>query len=88
MIEQQQLSPGAVLREDTEIDAVVAQCRTEGKAGPGLRDDGRRRRWRCGYGIGHGLAFQISAAYSAMVRSLENLPELAMFKMTLCVQSS
>src|SRR5882672_7701452 len=32
------------------------------------------------YGTGHGLASQISAAYSAMVRSLENLPEPAMFR--------
>src|SRR5882672_8077367 len=35
------------------------------------------------YGTGHGFTPQISAAYSAMVRSLENLPELAMFRMAL-----
>src|SRR5882757_9759783 len=32
-------------------------------------------------GTGHGFTPQISAAYSAMVRSLENFPELAMFRM-------
>ncbi len=32
---------------------------------------------------GHGSARQISFAYSAMVRSLENLPEAAMFKMVM-----
>jgi hypothetical protein len=30
-------------------------------------------------GIGHGCTSHISAAYSAMVRSLENFPELATF---------
>src|SRR5271157_3191295 len=35
-------------------------------------------------GIGHGFTFQISAAYSAMVRSLENFPEPATFRMALC----
>src|SRR3989442_8011196 len=30
---------------------------------------------------GHGLTCQMSAAYSAMVRSLENFPELATFRM-------
>ena len=35
------------------------------------------------YGTGHGLASQISAAYSAMVRSLENLPEAATFRIAL-----
>ena len=29
------------------------------------------------YGTGHGSTFQMSAAYSAIVRSLENLPEQA-----------
>src|SRR5215470_4317591 len=40
------------------------------------------------YGTGQGLACQISVAYSAMVRSLENLPELAKFAITLPVQPS
>ena len=40
------------------------------------------------YGTGHGFAFQISAAYSAMVRSLENFPELATFKIALRAQAS
>ena len=35
------------------------------------------------YGTGHGLAFQISAAYCAIVRSLENFPEPAMFRIPL-----
>ena len=39
------------------------------------------------YGTGQGFASQISAAYSAMVRSLENFPELAMFRMALRVHS-
>src|SRR5271169_3108885 len=34
-------------------------------------------------GIGHGFTFQISVAYSAIVRSLENFPEPATFKMAL-----
>ena len=37
---------------------------------------------------GHGLTRQMSAAYSAMVRSLENLPELATFRMALRAQPS
>src|SRR5678815_5643658 len=32
---------------------------------------------------GHAFAFQMSAAYSAIVRSLENFPELATFKIAL-----
>jgi hypothetical protein len=40
------------------------------------------------YGTGHGLTSQISAAYSAMVRSLENLPEPATFRIALRVHPS
>src|SRR4029077_396648 len=40
------------------------------------------------YGTGHGFTFQISSAYSEMVRSVENLPELATFKMAFRVQPS
>src|SRR5215467_10073846 len=36
----------------------------------------------------HGLACQMSAAYSAIVRSLENFPELATFRMALRAQAS
>jgi hypothetical protein len=52
----------------------------------------RRRADRCGnghargssfYGTGQGCAFQISAAYWAIVRSLENFPELATFRIAL-----
>src|ERR1017187_1801384 len=39
-------------------------------------------------GMGHGCRFQISRAYSAMVRSLENRPEPATFRMALRAQSS
>ena len=38
------------------------------------------------YGTGQGFACQISAAYSAIVRSLENLPELATFRIALRAQ--
>src|SRR6266446_5915553 len=40
------------------------------------------------YRTGHGLTLQILFAYSAIVRSLENLPEPATFKMALCAQAS
>ena len=43
---------------------------------------------RFSYGTGHGFAFQISAAYWTMVRSLENFPELAIFKIALRAHSS
>ncbi len=36
---------------------------------------------------GHGLASQISSAYSAMVRSLENLPDAATFRIALPVHA-
>src|SRR5208283_936979 len=39
------------------------------------------------YGIGHGSAPQISAAYWAMVRSLENLPLLATFRIAFFAHS-
>ena len=34
------------------------------------------------YGIGHGVKFQISRAYSPIARSLENCPEPAMLAIT------
>jgi hypothetical protein len=40
------------------------------------------------YSTAHGFAPQISAAHSAIVRSLENFPELATFAMTLRAQPS
>src|SRR5712692_1667134 len=40
------------------------------------------------YDTGHGLTCQMSAAYSAMVRSLENFPELATFRMALRAHAS
>ena len=39
------------------------------------------------YGTGHGVTFQIAAAYSAIVRSVENFPELATFKMAFLAQA-
>src|SRR5436190_1176258 len=39
------------------------------------------------YGTRHGCTFQISAAYSAMVRSLENFPELATFQIAFRAQA-
>src|SRR5690349_19498284 len=35
------------------------------------------------YETGHAFAFQMSVAYSAIVRSLENFPEVATFKIAL-----
>lgn len=40
------------------------------------------------YDTGHGSTFQMSVAYSLIVRSLENLPELAIFRIALRAQSS
>jgi len=40
------------------------------------------------YGTAQGLASQMPAAYSAMVRSLENVPELARFAIAFRVQPS
>ena len=40
------------------------------------------------YVTGHGFACQISWAYSAMVRSLENFPDAATFKTALRTQAS
>ena len=40
-------------------------------------------RERIVHDTGHGCTFQISLAYSAMVRSLENFPEPATFKIAL-----
>ena len=40
------------------------------------------------YVTGHGFAFQISFAYCAIVRSLENAPEAAIFMTTLRAQTS
>ncbi len=42
---------------------------------------------QCCYSVEHGVTFQISLAYSAMVRSLENLPDAAMFRITLRVHA-
>src|SRR5215472_18740150 len=43
---------------------------------------------RLHHDTGHGLTCQMSAAYSAIVRSLENFPELATFRMALRAHAS
>src|SRR5262245_13433969 len=43
---------------------------------------------RLPYGTGHGLTCQMLAAYSLIVRSLENFPELATFRMALPAHAS
>src|SRR5271165_583160 len=43
--------------------------------------------WLRFYDTGHGSAFQISEAYWAMARSLENFPELATFRIALCAHA-
>ncbi len=48
-------------------------------------------KWSCTdpfHGTGQGFACQMSAAYSAIVRSLENFPEPATFRMALRAQAS
>jgi hypothetical protein len=40
------------------------------------------------YGTGHGFTFQMSLAYSPIVRSAENFPERATFKIALRAQPS
>src|SRR5712671_4666975 len=51
--------------------------------------NGRRdtRARMCLYGTGHGFTFQISVAYSAIVRSLENFPEPATLRIALRVHA-
>ncbi len=39
------------------------------------------------YDTGHGFTFQTPSAYSEIVRSLENFPEPATFRMALCAQA-
>ena len=86
MVEKQQLDPGGMLREHAEVHPVAARRRPQGRTGSqwAVGQGGMDRAPRIVHqGTGHGFTSQISAAYSAMVRSLENLPELATFKMTL-----
>ena len=58
--------------------AVIQPCR------PGLF----LRWWRTFYGTAQGFTFQISVAYSVMVRSLENLPDAATFRIAVRVHAS
>jgi hypothetical protein len=60
-----------------------------------VHEDGRRRRLAgeradCGHGYvtTQGFAFQIPAAYSAIVRSLENLPDAATLRIAFRAQPS
>lgn len=56
---------------------------------PGARDGmALARPADSAYGTGQGRAFQISAAYSAIVRSLENRPEPATFRIAFLAQPS
>ena len=97
-VEQQQLDPGGVPREHAEVHARAARRRPQRRAGPRgpsasdgvapCRAASAMRRIRRAQGTGHGFAFQISAAYSAIVRSLENLPEPATFRIALRAQPS
>src|SRR4051794_9575494 len=80
-VEQQQLDPGGVPREEAEVGPVAAGRGPERRAGarPGhVRP----------YVTGQGFACQISVAYSAIVRSLENVPVLAMLRIALRAQPS
>ena len=52
-----------------------------------IADPLRRKQCAVHYGMGHGSTFQMSRAYSAMVRSLENFPELATFRIALRAHS-
>ncbi len=82
-VEEQQLDPGRVLGEHAEVHPVGAGRRPERRAGAlgsnppdgiGLEIADRGIDGPS-YGTGHGFAPRFSAAYSAIVRSLENLPE-------------
>ena len=72
------------LDEELELAQGTAN-RLRGRFGSGLEAQiflsGAGRRWRLG------SMPQISLAYWAMVRSLENLPEVAMFRITIRVHS-
>ena len=69
--------------EPGEVDQHLLRRRPagQGRYGPGLLHLVDRR--HLSYSTRHAFACQISAAYSAMVRSLENFPELATFRMAL-----
>ncbi len=69
-------APDDVLRHEP----IVADETTQGRGIAGFT--------QCCYLVEHGLAFQISLAYSAMVRLQENLPEAAMFSIALCVHAA
>lgn len=54
---------------------------------PGLHALTRNSSDALDYGTGLGFVFQMSAAYSAMVRSLEKRPEAPMFRSALRAQT-
>src|SRR5712672_1896077 len=72
------LAPVVLALEACDVDEQGLRCRLAGQ----------RRELRFHQGTGQGLTFQIAAAYSAMVRSLENFPEPATFKMALRTHAS
>src|SRR5207237_10054718 len=65
--------------EPSEIDEHGARRRLAGQRGD---------RSRFHHDTGHGLTCQMSDAYSAIVRSLENLPEPATFRIALRAPAS
>ena len=69
---------------DEHITRSLFACQRRKHRDPVLSLSGIRSCYR----IGQGLACQISAAYSAIVRSLENCPELAMLRIALRAQPS
>src|SRR5262249_14674182 len=75
---QPELRSDGILREQREVHAFWHRGRAQGKAHAGPNRVGQRVS-----SIGQGAASQISRAYSLMVRSLEKLPEAAMFKTAL-----
>ena len=76
-----------------EAHSTATRARTCGGRGlPGKRGDSPlrlslRTEWSCAYGTGHDSAFHIPVAYSLIVRSDENFPELPIFRMALRAQS-
>src|SRR3974390_1425906 len=79
-VEEKKLHTRGIPGKYTEIDAAIAQRGSERRALAGDRSRAQR--------TGHGFTSQISAAYSAMVRSLENFPEPATLRIAVRAQAS
>lgn len=82
IFKEQEFHAGRVPRIDAEIRASARQRGSKritfARHFSGLMDQD----------TGHGFAFQMSAAYSVMVRSVENLPEPATLRMAIRVHAS